>query len=264
MPPTKTETPVIPNFRDVGGHLTADGRRVRSGQLFRSVDLSGLDDQASAWLAGLGIRIVFDLRTPAERQRRPSRPPVGARVVALDVLADSEASDPAVLFELMQDPRRASEELADGGTDRFYLAAYREFVHLGSARAAYAELLRTLTHEGMRPALVHCTTGKDRTGWAVSILLLCLGVPAQTVMDEYLSSDAEIRDAFGWLADDFVARGGDRTVIEPLMSVRAAWLEVALEEVAVRFGSFEAYLADGLGLDPGTLRALRRAFLEPD
>ena len=63
--------------RDVGGHRTVDGRRVKMGQLYRSVALDVASEADLTALANLGIRSVFDLRTSAERRRRPDR--VGPR-----------------------------------------------------------------------------------------------------------------------------------------------------------------------------------------
>ena len=253
----------VPNFRDVGGHQAADGSYVRTGRLYRSVALDRASAADLVVLAGLGIHTVFDLRTAMEQTRRPDRLPDGARHVALDLLVDSSEADPAALFALMEDPPRASRELADGATARFYVATYRDLVRLPSARVGYAALYGALARDGDRPGLVHCTTGKDRTGWAVAALLLFLGVRADEVMHDYLISDQEVRRAFAPVVDDFVARGGSREVIEPLMSVQPSYLEAALEAMLDDHGSVEAYFSDGLAMDEGTLSALRAALLEP-
>ncbi len=253
--------PQIPNFRDIGGHATTNGSRVRSGLLYRSVALDRANSDDLEALAGLGIRTVFDLRTAMEQERRPDRLPKGARHVALDLLMDSGEADPAAIFALMEDPPRASIELADGGTERFYVATYRDLIRLPSARAGYAKLYRTLAHRDGRPGLIHCTTGKDRTGWAVAALLLFLGVHPDDVLREYLLSDLEIRRAFGHVIDDFVARGGSREIIEPLMSVQPGFLGAALEAMIGEHDHIEGYFKVGLGLDEATLTALRSAFL---
>jgi protein-tyrosine phosphatase len=252
----------IPNFRDTGGVRTGDGHRVRTGLLYRSVALDAASDADLRTLSDLGIRTVFDLRTALEQERRPDRLPRGAQRVGLDLLIDSGEADPAALFALMEHPRRASAELRDGGSHRFYVATYHDLVRLPSARAGYARFLRTLADPTARPALVHCTTGKDRTGWAVATLLLLLGVSEEDVMAEYMLSDREVRRAFEHVVDAFVARGGLREVIEPLMSVQPAFLEAALEAVRAEYGSIEAYVGDGLGLDATTRTELRSAFLE--
>lgn len=253
----------IPNFRDAGGLGTRSGARVRTGLLYRSVALDAATDADLRALSELGIRTVFDLRTSMEQERRPDRLPAGAQHMALDLLVDSGEADPAALFALMQDPRRASVELRDGGSHRFYVSAYRDMIRLPSARRGYARFIRTLALPEARPALVHCTTGKDRTGWAVASLMLFLGVSEEDVMAEYMISDLEVRRAFAHVVDDFVARGGDREVIEPLMSVRPAFLESALSAMHEDYGSIEAYVGEGLGLEGEVLEALRAAFLVP-
>lgn len=42
------------------------------------------------------------------------------------------------------------------------------------------------------PVLMHCTSGKDRTGIAVAALLLVLSVPEASIVEEYLLSDGEV------------------------------------------------------------------------
>ncbi|MFO7532004.1 MAG: tyrosine-protein phosphatase, partial [Candidatus Limnocylindrales bacterium] len=142
------------------------------------------------------------------------------------------------------------------------IATYHDMVRLPSARAAFGRLYRTLAHADGRASLVHCTTGKDRTGWAVAALLLFLGVRADMVMREYLLSDAAVRAAYADVMDDFVARGGSRAVIEPLMSVQPGFLDAALDAMHADHGSIEGYFSHGLGLDRLTRTALRARFLE--
>ncbi len=263
MTVTRPAAPAPPNFRDIGGHRVPGGLRVRRGLLYRSAVPGDPDAGTARWLADLGIRTVFDLRTRTEREHGPSVLPVGAQRIVIDVLADAGEADPGGMFQLLRDPPRASAMLGNDGAQRFFLAAYRDMVRLPRARTAFGDLYRHLADASLRPALLHCMTGKDRTGWAVAVLLTFLGVPSDAVLEDYLRSDAEIRTAYGHIIDDFVARGGDRHVIEPLMGVRTSFLEAAFDEMATLHGSVAVYLEEGLGLDEAVLEALRQAFLEP-
>lgn len=251
----------IANLRDAGGHALRDGGRVRSGVLYRSVALDRASDADLATLADLRITTIFDLRTRLERERHPDRVPPGARAIELDVLAERGEADPAALFALMQDPPRASRELAGGGSERFFIASYRDMVRLPSARAAFARLYTALADDHDGAALVHCTTGKDRTGWAVAALLLFLGVRPDVVMRDYLVSDAAVRAAFAPVMDDFLARGGSREVLEPLIGVRPSYLDAAIDGMHDAYGSVEAYFREGLALDAATREALRARFV---
>lgn len=254
--------PGLPNFRDVGGHSTRDGGRVRTGLLFRSTDLSRLDDAGATALEGLGIRAVFDLRTAAERGASPDRLPSGAEHVVVDVLRDSAGLTPADMERVFATPEAATRALGGGRAERFFVDAYREFVELPSARAAYGRLFRELADAGRRPAVVHCTTGKDRTGWAAAALLLFLGVPEDVVTEEYLRSGPVMATLFAPHLAAFAARGGDPDLLRPLVGVEPAYLGAALAAVRVSWGTVEGYVAEGLGVDAAARGALRAAFVE--
>jgi protein-tyrosine phosphatase len=47
------------------------------------------------------------------------------------------------------------------------------------------------------PVLVHCASGKDRTGVVVAAVLLAIDVPRQVIVDEYLLSDGHVER--GWI-----------------------------------------------------------------
>jgi protein-tyrosine phosphatase len=256
-------TPTLPNLRDVGGHSTGDGRRVGENLLFRSTDLSRLDDHGAQLLGRLGIRTVFDLRTAGEREASPDRLPDGVDLVVLDVLRDSGRPSPAEMERVLSTPAAAERALGGGRAERLMLDAYREFVDLPSARGAFGRLFRELTGAPRRPALVHCTTGKDRTGWAAATLLLFLGAPTEAVLDDYLRSRPVIAALFAPYLAAFAARGGDPELLRPLLDVRPEYLEAALEAVRRSHGTVERYVVDGLGLGLSGGAALREVFLEP-
>lgn len=252
----------VPNLRDLGGWPTRDGGRVRAGLVYRSTELDKLAGADMAAFAGLGIRSVYDLRTEAERTVQPDRLPAGTEYVVVDVAKGSMDAAPAQLFKVLSDPQAAEEMLGGGKGLALFKSGYREIISLSSAREAYHRLFSDLAHEEHRPALFHCTTGKDRTGWAAASLLMLLGVPDDLVMEEYLLTNAQLLPAEKPLIDRFQAQGGDPEVIRPLVGVAAEYLEAALDEMRTKFGTVEGYFAEGLNLDEGAQKALRAAFVE--
>jgi protein-tyrosine phosphatase len=248
----------------VGGLATADGGRVRTGLLFRSAALDGLEESDAAEFARLGVRTIYDFRTEEERTARPDRVPPDARYVVLDVLDGLPSHKPGQIQQAMRNPAVAREAFRDGKGTAMFVAQYRAFVSLDSAHRAFGRVFRDLTHERCRPALVHCMGGKDRTGWAAAALQLFLGVPADLVAQDFLASNEHLRPMFQSFFDDFKTRGGDPDVIADFLWVRPEYLEAALDEMRTSYGTIERYFEDGLRLDEGTLRALRAAFLEGD
>lgn len=250
----------VANLRDLGSLPLGAGRSVREGLVFRSGQLDRLDP-ADSVVGGLGIRTVVDFRTAAERSDRPDRLPPGGRLVVADVLADFLATSglpPAArLKTLLSDPALAEEHLGGGRAQAAFARTYRAFVNTESARASYGAFLTALGDPAAGPLLFHCTAGKDRTGWAATIVLSLLGADERTVMAEYLAVNPGVREAFGPLIEGFTAQGGDPELALALIGVVPAYLEAALDEVAVRHGSMEKYVREGLGI-PDEIVALVR------
>jgi protein-tyrosine phosphatase len=250
-----------PNLRDVGGYEAADGRRVRRGLVYRGGQLLALAADEFDRVVALGLRRVFDLRTPVEARRGPTILPRDAERVTLDVLADEDPAGGGRFQALMSDPTAANAAMANGAIDAFYLETYRNFITMPSARRSYGEVCRSLCQPEHRPALVHCTSGKDRTGWAVAALLTLLGVPRAAVVADYLRSNEHTEAQNGRLIDRLVASGLDRPHAVALFSVKAEWLDAAFDEMARRYGNIEGYFSDGLGIEPATRAALKTTFL---
>src|SRR5271170_343642 len=61
-----------PNFRDIGGYQTEDGRAVRHGQVYRSQLIQHPTATDLETLRKIAIRYVCDLRGAAERETAPN------------------------------------------------------------------------------------------------------------------------------------------------------------------------------------------------
>ncbi len=252
----------IPNLRDLGGYTTRDGMSVRRGVLFRSDQLSTVTADDLKKLGDLKLKSDFDLRTTNERSARPDEVPAGVRNIWLNVLADAEQSDPAQIEALMRDPKQANAALGDGKVDAIFADAYRSFVSLPSARAAYRKLFLSLADDSNLPALFHCTTGKDRTGWAAAAFLTLMGASRETVMQDYLQSNQYILPAYKSQIDAFVAAGGERGIPESLLGVKAAYLEAAFGEMTSKYGTIQDYFSKALDIDVATQTRLIERFQE--
>lgn len=262
LPPgTSLSIASVPNLRDAGGYPTTDGGMVRHGLVYRSNQLGPIGAPDMARIAALNLKNAFDLRTAAERKAAPDKIPAGVSSVWLNVLADASASAPAGLGVLMHDPKSANAALGGGRIEHMFEEGYREFVSLGSARTSYRKLFVSLSDPDQLPSLYHCTTGKDRTGWASAALLTLLGVPRETVMADFLKSNAYVLPLYVSEIDAFAAAGGDRSIAEAVFGVKRQYLDAAFDEMAKRFGRIEDYFDKGLGIDGQGQAALRAVYL---
>lgn len=251
----------VPNLRDLGGYKTSDGATVVHGLVYRSNQLAPISPEDMNKFGQLGLKNDYDLRTEAERTPMPDQLPPGVNNVWLDVLKDASGSAPTNLLALLQNPEEGNKALGDGKIEAVFIKSYRDFVSLPSAKTAYNELFTSLADRNKLPALFHCTTGKDRTGWAAAALLTLLDVPKETVMKDYLRSNEYILPLYKKVIDAFVDGGGEPSIPLAIFGVKVEYLEASFDEMQTKYGTIENYFSEGLGVDTKTQNALRDLYL---
>ncbi|MFT4117051.1 tyrosine-protein phosphatase [Bradyrhizobium sp.] len=231
------------NFRDLGGYPTADGRVTRWRHLFRSNHLGQLTTADIEIVRALGVRSAFDFRGVEER---------AAGVCMMnDITVHSLPIEPTVVAAL-----RA--ELAQGTLTApvaldIMRESYRNYVrhNTHSFRTLFGHLL-----EDRAPLVIHCTAGKDRTGFASALILHALGVPDHVIAEDYLLTNRHYKRDLS-SASDLPA-----DVLNAIGSVEASYLAAAFEAVGSEYGDLDTYLRDGLKLGAAERTALRDRYLQ--
>lgn len=199
----------ISNIRDAG----ASGY-IKSGILFRSANLNSVSTSDKKNLSTLleGGTLV-DLRRTTDKgyKKDPSLSGVSRKNIEIE----GEAS----------------------------AAGYRDtFINDAEARRQFAETIRTIASASAdKPVLIHCKSGKDRTGWTIALVMMAVGVSKANAMNEYLKSP----------------------------NVDASWFNAAYDEATKKSHSSDktimGYLTTsvsdgGLGLSQSTIQTLKDKF----
>ena len=229
--------PDTPNFRDFGGHPATGGGHVRRGHFFRSPALHGLSVRDAQALQALDPAVILDLRGQDERTKAPNS--LGAelesRVVSLPV-------EPSVGPQL----RSAADEgrLTGPRAEEIMQSAYRGYVETHFDRFAEALKLICVPCEG--PVVFHCSAGKDRTGFLTLLILSGLSVAPQTVLRDFLETNARLVPKPGVMADlPDAAR-------DAVLGVRSSYLDAAVTALTER-GAYPDALTHVLGADAARL-----------
>jgi protein-tyrosine phosphatase len=248
----------VANFRDLAGHTTRDGRRVAPGRLLRSGHLGRATDADLVILSGFGLRRVYDFRTQSDiTSDGADRLPEGTESMCLPM------PDPASgrgIRELIDEsgPDELEIHFGDGKAEAMMMESAAGLVR--ERREPYGVFLRALAEESGVPALFHCSAGKDRAGWAASVVLLTLGVPEDQVIEQYLLSNraaAEIVDGQRTHGREIWA-----DVLRPLLEVREEYIQSSFDTVRREWGDFDGYLERGLGITETERDAIRRNLLD--
>jgi protein-tyrosine phosphatase len=231
------------NFRDLGGYATEDGLRTRWRVLFRADGLSELTETDLEVMRELGIRTVVDLRSGQEVEQ--SRFNVEAHPVTFHHYPFIKALPNA------EDFARAPGFL---GTQ------YTEM--LDEATPQIIGALSALAAPDARPAVFHCTAGKDRTGLLSALVLSLLGVPEETVVADYALSGAAMSRLRTKLIEKYP--DGESVIADSdvLFSADPANMVTLFAHLRNRYGTVAEYAAR-VGVPGDVVQRLRQSLLEP-
>jgi len=220
------------NFRDLGGYRTADGRTVAWRRLFRADGLNKLTPADRAQLRDLGLSTVIDLRTTDEAAQRGSFPvdEVPVRYVGLP----------------LTDVLPATEDLPAWKEAAYVATRYGAMVSDGGP--VLTEAIRVLASGDSLPAVMHCSAGKDRTGVLSALVLAFLGVPDETIVEDYALSAAAMERLLGRLMTEYPEAADQVAAYAPaILHVVPETMEQFLASVLLEYGTY-GELAESLGV----------------
>src|SRR5258705_114938 len=204
-PPRRLEG--VPNFRDLGGLPTEDGRLTRRGILYRSSGLEELTPRDVRHLIDdIGLSTVIDLRSPDDCE--PAIPLQGTRVRVINL--------PIIRAGLSTDLERPMGP--DGRVDVALI--YRMFMEMSIP--AITEIVRELT-SGATPALLHCSAGKDRTRVVAAMILRPVGVPAEAAIADLMETKPVLTEITAYLLRRPAHAQQHRRDAHPRALLRGRW-----------------------------------------
>jgi protein-tyrosine phosphatase len=247
------------NFRDLGGYRTDDGRQVRWGRLYRSAVMSGLTAADMDYLSSLGIELVCDLRS---RQERASQPNPFLQTQSPQVVATDYDMLPLTALQNATTSEEAISAFADVYV-QFTQALAPQYTDL------FARLVRRQT-----PLAFNCSAGKDRTGMAAALILSVLGVPRQTVIEDYALTQVYVPASS--LLKQMASSAGSpglspeqakamaqipHEVLMVMMGSDPAIMRQALESIDQKYGGPIELAKSSYGLSDAKISSLRAVYL---
>ena len=252
------------NTRDLGGMPAADGRRIRSGKLFRSGQLYYADEYDRHKLEEL-LDLVVDLRTEIEKSEKPDPILSGVEyccIPALNSFSPGVTRDERSMHEIM------GRLLTDPDTTRQYMCGiYTGFVETESGARPFGDFIRILLTERDKGILWHCTAGKDRAGFASVILEEILGVKREDIIQDYMASNIflnnEMEALYGMVHQQ---TGNDDPksdlALQYLFTAQEDYLSAAYAKAEELFGGIEGYITERLAITEEDRKRLKKLYLE--
>ena len=256
------------NVRDLGGMTAADGRRVRKGLLYRADQPFFATEADLEALGAMGIGVVFDFRGIAERAEKPDPEIPGARNLHLPVVEDvltgvtrGEEGNARMVEMVMSG--KVSEGLVDQHMQNMYGVFVTEPFSVGQY-ARFVDETVAVAQQG-KAALWHCTAGKDRAGFATVIMLEALGASREDIFADYLQTNeclADVVKGFAALVAERFPDGVPEGPMRRFFLADESYLAAAYHAIDGKYGSFDAFLEQALGVDQEKRETMCSLFLE--
>jgi protein-tyrosine phosphatase len=249
----------VANFRDVGGHATATGARMRSGVVFRSGHLADATEPDLQRLESLGIRTIVDLQDLSDiAAHGEDRLPAGATLIhapgAIDV------SEPFHALMASGTAEEIQSAFPPGSAYELMLALATGWPCDDGRCAQLSKVMRCII-ESEGATLVHCAAGKDRTGFAAAVVQLAADVPDEAIVADYIRSNELRRTQIAATLDGFAQRGL-HDLLEAIVVLREEYIRGFLESLHNKWGNVEEYFRRGLNLTDHEINSLRERLIE--
>ena len=230
------KTPHLVNMRDLGGYACAGGV-TRYGQVLRSNAPIGVLQEDIDFLYAQGLLDVIDLRSNGEIEAAPNSFLNHNSICVHTLFANVEHVSMAAMVASMS----VAQDLG-----AFYIELAETYAEI------FVRVLQ-LVANAKGTVLIHCHAGKDRTGVACALLLLCLGVAEMDVVGDYQLTDTYMKMVFKQFASPEIPA--------VILASNPASMEKLLAHLNENYGGATAYLQKH-GLDGETLLRLKTKLVQ--
>lgn len=241
----------VKNFRDIGGYFTNDDRQIKWGLLYRSGDLSSANLYDQEKIRRLKIKSIIDFRSERTAKKYP-------------LLLHPDIQKFHLPIELM-DAYKFDEMINRSDFDRSDAIRYMQESYVGiveNYKEQYKEMFNILCVEGNYPVLLTESLGKDRVGIAAFLILSALGVPENTIMDDYLFTEKNL-DLTKLVDDAQLLPESMQEAVTAMLRVDRSYLKYLIEHIKTTYGSVDNYLEKELNVTSGKRGVLKKYLFYP-
>jgi protein-tyrosine phosphatase len=263
----------IVNARDLGGYITQDGRRLRSGLLIRAAHLADATDADIKYLESLPLAKVIDFRKDEEKRGKDDHVVPGAEYICLEIDASGN-----LVSQATDDEKKLFTGQKQFDIKKFMLMAafnqtaqiiarqmYPNLFFVPGCQKQFKQFFRLILGTGKGAVLYHCTQGKDRTGVASALLLAALGADRETIVADFDATNRVYEEEVRRCCDTVRQMGGKETEIDTVKAFLGANTDnfiKSLDRIDQEYGSMDAYLKGPIGLTDADITTLRDRYLE--
>lgn len=246
------------NFRDLGGFRSEDGRRVKWNTFFRADKLSSLSSKDIDIIKYIGVKTILDFRSKSEIKLNPDTNISDIEYINISAMPTIKEFGDNFDMNYILNESFAIDILK---VEAIIMDSYKSMVFNNKA---FAELVDCMENEHRTPIIFHCTSGKDRTGFAAALILSILGVPEEIIINDYIATNIYQKDISEKFINKIKKKVNNPDKIAMLnyaFNVKREFLEESFKSIKERYGSIDNYLEKEYGLTKKKKKELKNIYL---
>ena len=282
----------VKNARDLGGILTADGREIRKKRLLKCGQLSEATQKDIEILREeYGVKLIVDLRTEGERKAYPDpeirgvsniwNPIFKEDIQGAGVLTPGEKEilekHLKSLFilshrfdsmeeEAVKDVREMIQE-KEFDPEVYMARMYHKFVNNQVVQKQIKQFFAMLVNRRGGAVLWHCGAGKDRSGICAALLLYALGVPKETIIENYALTAESSEDTVDYILEklfpaDVPGNEEYQSLARRIFGAKTCYIEEFFRAIEKDFISVDNYLQKAVELHVDNIVRLKTLYLK--
>lgn len=242
------------NFRNIGGLTSYDGKKIKTGLLFRSALITDPSAEEQKIINSLGIKTIIDLRQPSSLLKKKYFPIEGAEITNMPFHeCDNTKPFPKKLIE--------QAKINDHGLsmeERTYKSIFLNDYSITQFKNIFG-----IIQSAKNPLLIHCALGKDRTGIVFFLLEHALGIKEDEIINDYLLSNistyCKISKKIEENIDDFDCNYDLMESSFEIYLAKKGYYDASINTILEKYGTIEFFLTHILDVD---VELLRKKYLE--
>ena len=260
----------VKNIRDFGDYLTKNNKKIRKNLLIRSGSLDTLTKDDSNKLKELGVNCIIDLRNPHEIKHFDK-----------NIDGFKYYNCPLPTIEVEEVGKRYEDFILSSTSDEekawytkeylFYvdiIKMYKDILTLPKSIMQMRKIFNILIDDSINGVLLHCVSGKDRTGIIVMFIQHLLGMKKEDmILDYYASALPNYLNAEGYVY--IIENNGYSNELFEITRELVGLGEYLISSIEKwwndnNYGSIDNYLKEILMIDTKKIGKIRKKYLIDD
>lgn len=232
----KINAPGIQNLCDIGGYKLGGGKDVKWGKLYRASSIDTLNRYSLDKLKNTGIRTIIDLDGTTFIRKGEFLKRLGFKVTHVPISSENQIYNELRKKEII-------------GNNNMHEAC--EFIMRNHLE--YKRIFEILLDKTNYPIMFHCSSNKRSTAVVSLLILTCLGVNIEFVIDDYRLHNSSVSPKLTYP----LPKKPKRTV-----NTYEEFLTDFAKQIDKNYGNIYAYLEKEIGLTRDNIRELKKILVE--